>query len=196
MAIIDNDFFDANMTQLGLKQSFSPKEEALTQMISEASEWVENYLQRKVEQTTVIESLRGAGYDRLVLEHWPVLSLTSINWEDDNGTSGSVDLTKLRILKSGILEWKSPSGGPWYTYSSPWYPLNGPWLVCRTYTVTYTTGMNPIPQVIKRATALKVVDLFQPMYQGARDQRSIEFVSNIEVMISDLLEPYRRERLG
>lgn len=182
MPIIDNDYFGTNMTQLGVKQSFSPKEEQLEQLIIDASEWIEDYLRRKVVPVQMVETVRGRGFNKMILDHWPVTTLTSISYDDDNGTSGTVDLALVRTLPSGLLEWKKP--------------INGPWRRDRTYNITYTAGMNPIPATIKRATALKVVDLFQPMYQGARDQRSVEFVSNIEAMIVDLLEVHRRDRLG
>lgn len=182
MAIITSDFFNTHLEQLGLKASFSPKAEQLEELIAEASEWVENYLRRKVEQVTVVEVTRGRGFNRLVLDHWPVASITSIAWEDDSGASGTIDTTLVRSLPGGILEFKSD--------------LNGPWYRTRTYTVTYVAGMSPIPVTIKRATALKVVDLFTPQYQGARDQRSVELVTKAEEMIVDLLEPYRRDRIG
>lgn len=182
MAIITPDFFNTHMEQLGLKSTFSPKAEQLDELILEASEWVENYLRRKVEQGTVIEVIRGKGYNRLLLDQWPIASVASIVWDDDGGASGTVDPADVRILEGGILEFKNP--------------LNGPWYRSRTYTVTYTAGLNPIPSSIKRATALKVVDLFSPQYQGPREQRTVEMVSRLEEMIVDLLETYRRDRMG
>jgi hypothetical protein len=182
MAIIDNDYFNTHMTQLGLKETFSPKAESLTALINEASEWVNGYLRRQVEPADLVEDIRGRDRNRLILDHWPVLELTTIDWADDNGQTGSIDPDDVRALGHGVLEFKNVA--------------NGPWRPCRNYTIAYTAGMDPIPARIKRATALKVADLFSPQYQGARDQRSIEFVSKVEEMIIDLLEDYRRERIG
>jgi hypothetical protein len=182
MPLITSDFFNTHMEQLGLKSTFSPKAEQLDELIVEASEWVENYLRRKIEQGEVVEVIRGRGFNRLLLDQWPISAVSSIAYEDDSGASGTVDPADVRILPSGILEFKSPLDGPWYR--------------SRTYTVTYTAGVNPVPSNIKRATALKVVDLFTPQYQGPREQRSVELVSRLEEMIVDLLEPYRRDRLG
>lgn len=182
MAIITPDFFNTHMEQLGLKASFSPKAEQLDELIIEASEWVENYLRRKVEQGPVVEVLRGRGYNRLMLDHWPVTAVASIAYEDDSGASGTVDPADVRVHQNGILEFKTLSSGPWYR--------------SRTYTVTYTAGLNPVPSNIKKATALKVVDLFSPQYQGPREARAVEMVTKAEEMIVDLLEPYRRDRLG
>lgn len=184
MALIDETFFTTHMEQLGLKATFSPKEEQLDELIQEASEWVEDYLRRRIDPTEMTEVLRGRGYHRLLLDEWPITEIVSIDWADDGGSTGEIDPALVRILPHGAIEFLN--------FNRP----TGPWLPYRTYTIVYAVGMDPIPTVIKRATALKVVDLFSPMYQGARDTRLVEFVSNIQEMIVDLLEKYRRDRAG
>jgi hypothetical protein len=57
------------------------------------------------------------------------------------------------------------------------------------------TGFAEIPTNVQRATALKIAVLLQPQYQGPQE-REIFMVTNLEALIVDLLEPYRRERLG
>jgi hypothetical protein len=183
MTLIDSDYFEANMTQLGLKATFAPKDAVLDQLIEDASDWVVNYLRRVVEPTEIVETVKGKGFNRLILDQYPIISLTSVEYDDDSGPSGEVDTDNVRPLYNGMLEWKRP-------YS------HGPWRAGRTYTVTYTAGYAEIPSAIKRATAIKVVDLFSPQYQGARDARSVEQVTKLEELMVDLLEPYRRERIG
>lgn len=180
MAIIDVDYFNTNMNQLGLAAAFSPKAENLEQLILDASEWVQDYTRRIFEPTEVIEVIHGQGFRQLILENWPVIEVDSVDWEDTGSSSGTVDPDDYRVLPSGVLEFKR------------WEQ----WRTDRTYTVTYTTGYDPIPNVVKRATALKVVDLFSPQYQGPSDDRNVEFVSKIEVLIADLLEKYRRDRIA
>lgn len=180
--IITPDFFNSHMEQLGLKNTFSPKADQLSELITEASEWVENYCRRKIVSGQVVEVIRGRGYNRLLLDQWPITALTSITYEDDGGNAGTVDITLVRILDGGILEFKNVLHGPWYREV--------------TYTVTYTAGFVTVPTTIKRATALKVVDLFSPQYQGPRETRAVEIVTKAEEMIADLLEPYRRDRVG
>lgn len=180
MALIDVDYFNTNLTQLGLKSSFSPKAENLEQLILDASEWVEDYTRRIFEVTEVIEVVHGNGHRKLMLEHWPITEVDTIEWEDSGSGGGFVDEDDYRILAEGVLEWKGA-----YT-----------WRTDRVYTITYSAGYDPIPNVVKRATALKVVDLFSPQYQGPSDDRNVEFVSKIEVMIADLLEKYRRDRIA
>ena len=179
MALIDIDYFNQQMTTLGLKSAFTPQAAQLETLINEASEYVEGYCQRKF-GTSIVETLRGKGYRRLILGHYPINSLTSIAYESDsNGGTGTIPTTDVRILDGGMLEFKSESRT---------------WSKSVLYTVTYSLG-NTVPGPVKRATALKVVDLLAPMYQGPRDKQ-VELVSNVQEQIILLLEDYRRERLG
>lgn len=182
MALITADYFNQQMKTLGLKSTFTPEAEVLDTLIAEASAWIEDFCGRKFEAQSVTEVLRGRGYNRLVLDNYPINSITSIDWVDDSGATGTVATSDVRILDGGILEFKNPLDGPWYA--------------TRTYTVAYNTGFSTIPGPIKRATALKVVDLMQPMYSGAREARQVELISDIEGKVLDLVERYRRERLG
>lgn len=185
MTLIDETYFNDNMKQLGLKDTFAPKDGALDQLITDASDWVQNYLRRVIEPTEIVEVIRGKGYNRLILDQYPIISIATVTYDDDYGSnaSGEVDVDDIRPLLNGMVEWKKPFS-------------KGPWRAGRTYTVTYTAGYTEIPSAIKRATALKVVDLFSPQYQGARDTRSVEQVTKLEDLMIDLLEPYRRERIG
>lgn len=181
MPLIDTDYFNQQMVTLGLKESFTPKAETLSTLIAEASEWIEAECSRKFGQQEVIEDLRGKGYNRLILGQYPVSALNSITYYGEGEGTGTVDKTLVRVLdRSGMLEWKEPH--------------NGPWLKSRLYTVNYGLP-SPVPGPVKRATALKVVDLLAPQYQGPRE-RKIELVSNVQEQIILLIEPYRRERLG
>jgi hypothetical protein len=182
-SLITPAYFNAQMNTLGLKSSFTPTLENLDTLITEASDWVENYCDRKFELQDTVEVVRGPirSNRRLVLPDFPVNSVASIAWVDDNNTSGTEDATAVRILQGGVLEFKNST--------------TGAFLYERLYTVTYNTGFSTIPSNVQRATALKIADLLQPQYQGPQE-REIFMVSNIEGMIVDLLEPYRRERLG
>jgi hypothetical protein len=178
MALIDSDYFNQQMTTLGLKSAFTPQANQLDTLIAEASEWVEGYCQRKF-GTAVTDVVRGKGYRRLILGQYPIQSLTSINYVDDGNNSGTISTSDVRILDGGMLEFKDGSRT---------------WSKNHLYTVAYSLG-NTVPGPVKRATALKVVDLLAPMYQGPRD-KAVELVSNVQEQIVILLEDYRRERLG
>jgi hypothetical protein len=179
--LITAEYIQEQMATLGLKQSFAPSAYALETLITEASDWVENYCDRKFASASAYTESFGSGGNRLILDDFPVTVVNSIAWVNDLGTSGTVDPSLVRIRAGGIIEFKNPINGPWYRD--------------KFYTVGYVTGYDPVPSNVQRATALKVANLVQPQYQGPQD-REIFMISNIDQMIVDLLEPYRRERIG
>ena len=187
--LVTVEYFQEQMATLGLKSSFSPTAYALDTLIVEASDWVEGYTDRKFALQTVTESLYGPRriYSKLVLDNFPIVSITSVDWEDSLGMTGAIDVSRLRVRPGGVVEWKTGMAyGAMNT--GAWYPE-------LYYTVVYRTGYQTIPSNVQRATALKIANLIQPQYQGVQE-REIYMVSNIEGMIVDLLEPFRRERFG
>lgn len=185
--LITQEYFQQQMATLGLKQAFSPTAEALDTLITEASDWVEGYTDRKFELQDVTQTLNGpVRLDRrLLLDNYPVNSVASAYFEDPAGQTGALDVSNLRIRLGGILEWKPVVTG---VYGGYWYSD-------LLYTVNYNTGYAVIPSPVQRATALKVATLLQPQYQGPQE-REVFMVTNLEAMIIDLLEQYRRERFG
>lgn len=179
--LVTAEYIQEQMATLGLKQSFAPSAYALETLITEASDWVENYTDRIFAYSSAYTETFGSGGNRLILDQYPVNSVFSISWADESGETGTIDPSLVRARSGGIIEFKNP--------------INGPWYFGRFYTIGYMTGYQPIPSNVQRATALKVANLVQPQYQGPQD-REIFMVSNIDAMIVDLLEPYRRERLG
>lgn len=181
--LITAEYFQEQMATLGLKASFAPSAYMLDTLIIEASDWVQGYTDRKFELQSASQVLRGPNKysNKLILDDYPVTAVASVAYEEDSGTTGTVDPALLRILSGGILEFKNP--------------LYGPWRSDRTYTVNYTTGYASIPSNVQRATALKLANLVQPQYQGPQD-REVFMVTNLEQLIVDLLEPFRRERIG
>lgn len=179
--LITAEYFNENMATLGLKSSFSPSAYQLETLITEASDWVENYCDRIFASSSAYTYTNGSGGNRLILDEFPVTAVHSVAWVDETGQSGTIDPSLLRTLPGGIIEFKNPIYGPWYTG--------------RYYTVNYQTGYDPVPSNVQRATALKIANLLQPQYQGPQD-KEIFMVSNIDQMIVDMLEPYRRERIG
>lgn len=187
--LITAQYFNDQMATLGLKATFAVAGAYLDTLITEASDWVEGYCDRKFELQEVTEEIYGPkkGGRRLVADNYPVVSVTSAYWQDDLGYTGSLDVSRMRVLLGGIIEWKTPFAYG-SLYSGEWYPNV-------FYTITYQTGYATIPTNVQRATALKVANLMQPQYQGVQTQ-DVMMVSNIEALIVDLLEPFRRERLG
>lgn len=179
--LVTADYIQEQMATLGLKSSFSPTAYAMTTLITEASDWAENYCDRIFGSTSAYTEANGLGFNRLVLDYWPVTAIHSVSWADYSGQTGTHAAGDFRVRHGGIIEFKNPLNGPFYTE--------------RLYTVNYQTGYATIPSNVQRAVALKVANLVQPQYQGPQD-REVFMVTNLEQMIVDLLEPYRRERLG
>lgn len=180
--LIDNDYFNSQMTTLGLKSSFSPLADVLAVLIEEASEWVEAYCRRKFGSQTVTETHWGNSRGRIILGEYPVASIDSItvqNYRGDDITASSYTLAHVRILDGGILEL--------IDNSNVWY-------ADKRYTITYTIK-GPVPGPVKRATALKVVDLLDPMYFPGKT-KNVELITAVQEQMVTLLEDYRRERLG
>lgn len=187
--LITAEYFQEQMATLGLKSTFSPSAYVMDTLITEASDWVEAYCDRKFELQSVTETKYGPVRPdrRYVADYYPVVSVTSVYWDNEAGQNGSYDVASFRSRLGGIIEWKSalPSGA---MYAGYWYPDV-------FYTVTYVTGFDTIPSNVQRATALKIAVLLQPQYQGPQE-REVFMVTNLEALIIDLLEPFRRERLG
>lgn len=180
MTLIDLDYFTSQTTTLGLKSSFTPPADALTILIAEASEWVQNYCRRKFGSQSLTESHWGSGRGRLILNEFPVSSITSISAVDWRGSAATAPApSDVRITPGGMIELIDRSNL---------------WFEDRLYTVTYTLPA-AVPGTVKRATALKVVDLLDPMYFPGK-QKSAELVTSVQEQIVTLLEDYRRERIG
>lgn len=181
MSLIDNDYFNAQTTTLGLKTSFTPPADVLTVLIAEASDWVEMYCRRRFGAQTIVEQHWGNGRRRLILNEFPVASVTSITAVNNRGvaTTDAPDVADIRITSGGLLELIDGADE---------------WFKDRLYTVTYTLP-DPVPPIVKRATALKVVDLLDPMYFPGK-QKSAELVTSVQEQMVTLLEDYRRERIG
>jgi len=187
--LITAEYFQEQMATLGLKAAFAPSAYNLDTLIHEASDWVEGYCDRKFELQEVTEERYGPNRidKRFLADNYPVISVVSAYWEDDGGFTGSIDPSAFRVRLGGIIEWKN---NLWYggQYGNAFYPDV-------FYKITYTTGFADIPTNVQRATALKIATLLQPQYQGPQE-REIFMSTNIEALIVDLLETFRRERLG
>ena len=182
MSLIDNDYFNSQTTTLGLKSSFTPPADVLTVLIGEASDWVEAYCRRLFGAQSITEEHWGKGRSRLILNHYPVDEVTAISAVDLRGAAATdaPEVSDLRVRgASGILEWIDTASV---------------WREDRYYTIAYTLP-DPVPGPVKRATALKVVELLDPQYFPGRT-KSVELITNVQEQMVTLLEDYRRERIG
>lgn len=181
MALIDREYFDK--LPLGLTKQMQPYMESIDTFLETASEQVEMYCERKFALQTHVEQIWGTGRNKLMLDQYPVTGVTSISFEDDYGGNWTVDTNYVRFHPSGVLEWKFPIS-------------QGPWRRDRIYTVTYTAGFDPVPGPIKHATALWATELMRPNFGGPQPERPAELVPFTTETIGELLENYRRRRIG
>lgn len=182
MALIDIEYF--KRLPLGINEKAMPQATSLQEFIETASEQVERFCDRKFLSSQRVEDVYGSGEYRLMLDEWPVTALTTVTWVDADGQTGSVDVSLLRFRESGVVEWVDRANGPWYR--------------SRLYTVTYTAGyaLSEMPRPIKHAVALWATDLMRPSYAGPSRERPPELVPLTTEQITELLENYRRRRIG
>ena len=181
MALITREYFEK--LPLGLTKQMQPYMESLDLFIETASEQVEAFCERKFERQTHVDVVRGSGHQIMLTEQYPLVSVTSISYDDGYGGTWSVQPEYVRVHPSGQLEWKSPV-------------TNGPWRRDRIYTVTYVAGYDPIPGPIQHATALWVTDLLRPNFAGPSPERPAELVPFTDETIGRLLDNYIRRRIG
>lgn len=182
MALIDYEYF--MRLPLGLNSKAMPPRESIEEFIATASDQVELFCDRKFLSSSRTEEVRGSGLNELLLDEWPVTALTSIDWVDSSGTTGTVDVSLVRFSESGVLRWINSTNGPWYEDY--------------TYTVVYVAGyaLADIPRPVKHAVALWTSDLMRPSFAGPSRERPPELVPLTTEQIGELLENFRRRRIG
>lgn len=181
MALIDREYFDK--LPLGLTKQMQPYMESIDMFLQTASDQVEAYCERKFELQTHIETIWGSGTNKIFVDQYPLASVEEVTYEDDFGGIYTVDTNYIRFHPSGILEWK--------------YPMTqGPFYRSRIYTVTYTAGFDPVPGPVKHAAALWATELMRPNFAGPTPERPAELVPFTTEQIGELLENYRRRRIG
>lgn len=182
MALIDVEYF--KRLPLGINEKAMPPIESLQEFIETASEQVELFCDRKFLSSSRVEKVRGTDRTELLLDEWPMTALASVAWIDTSGTTGTTDTSLLDFNTSGVVSFKNVADGPWYS--------------SRLYTVTYTAGYTAetMPRPLKHAVALWVTDLMRPSFGGVSSQRPPEFVPLTSEQIEDLLDNFRRRRIG
>lgn len=181
-ALIDVEYF--KRLPLGVNEKSLPALESLQEFIETASEQVERFCDRRFLSAERTEKVWGSDHNELLLDEWPVTALTSVDWVDTSGVTGSVDVSTLRFKSSGVVEFISR--------------VNGPWRTDRLYTVVYVAGytMETMPKPVKHAVALWASDLMRPSYAGPSRERPPELVPLTTEQIGELLENFRRRRIG
>ena len=176
MALIDIDYF--RRSPYG-KVIDNLSAEVLEEFIDEASEYVEDYLDRSIIIRPWTERIIGKRDWTIILNQYPVVSLTGVSFERANGEVGTLPTNAFLVhAEAGIIEMIDKSDY-----------FRGDTM----YVISYTAGYATVPGPIKRATALQTLQLLRPMYGDATVLQP-ELVS--EELIVNLLEKYRRKRIN
>jgi hypothetical protein len=151
----------------------------IEETIDEASQYVEDYLDRSITEKAYTERIVGRRSYTVILDNYPITGLVSVSYERINGEVGTFDTSRFLIhAESGIIEMIDKSD--WFREDS-------------LYSIAYTAGYTVVPGPVKRATALQTIQLLRPMYGDAMIELP-ELVS--EELITNLLEKYRRKRIA
>ena len=181
MGLIDIDYF--RQQPLGNKAIMNMQSDILQEAIDEASEYLEDYMDRKILSQSYTERIMGNGRYTLILDNMPITALTNVGYDgyygDTPGTHSTGDF--LIHAEAGIIEWINKM----YTFRRD-----------RIYTVQYTAGYAEVPGPVKRAVALQTVQILRPMYGGATQGGDVDVVPFADEMIVNLVEKYRRKRLS
>ncbi len=176
MALIDIDYFRRQPYGKALDNLSA---EVTEEAISDASDYVEDYLDRSISLRTYTERIIGRRDWTILLNQYPITSLVSVSFERANGEVGTFDTSAFLVhAESGIIEMINKADY-----------FRGDTM----YVITYTAGYAEIPGPIKRAVALQTIQLLRPMYSDAMAELP-ELVS--EDLIVNLLEKYRRKRIA
>lgn len=148
---------------LNISLSDTDNDDILNQLIGAASEAVETYCNRKFARTVYTEYHDGRGDARLVLDHRPVVSVTSVH-DDLNRTFGadSLILSDDYIVRelAGIIELLRSAAT--FSSSSAFFSDGQ-----RSVKVVYEAGYATIPEDVAHACIILTAALYHRGKQGA-----------------------------
>lgn len=184
MALIDKTYLKSTPLPIKDAQWNLIGDNQLDVVIDEASEFVEDYLDRHIESAYYTERVRGADRPFLILEEYPITELTSVEARDMSEQVTSYDPESFIIhADAGMIEWVNKATN---VFSSQ-----------RTYVVNYTAGYYPVPGPIRKATALQAVEMLQPIFRRTNtNMTSTDMIPETTEQFVELLEKYRRKRIG
>lgn len=155
----------------------------LEEIVGAAGDFLEDYLDTKIAEAEYSERIPGPGAATLILNYYPVISVEAVVEIDEIENTIDHDLNAFVVHNgAGIIEWKDKVSN-WFTKA-------------RVYRVDYTAGYDPIPPVLKLATAYQAYEMLQPMLRGSRDMQPVDFVPGTSEKFVELTEKYRRKRIG
>lgn len=157
--------------------------EQLEIAIADASQHVQDYLERDIEELEYIERIQGTGRSKMMVNNYPLTAITEVTATDVFGNEQVYGSDAFLVnSRAGIIEWVD-------RYRNEWFRD-------KLWTIEYTAGYVTIPGPVKQATALVTIQMLQPMFRGGTNFASVELIDESNEHIVDLLERYRRVRIG
>lgn len=190
MAYLTIDEFKAMPLPVTDKQWDKITDPQIQKTLDAATTAVERWLDRKLELADYVQQIWGSGRTSIVLENYPVTELTSVTSTDMWGTIHGYDTTVFLLnSQAGILTFLKNSLPNPFLQNNAFY---------RDYlwTISYTAGFSSIPEDVKFATAFQAVDMLDPLFRGGVNMSQLSLVNNVNEKIVDLLDPYKRKRMG
>lgn len=152
-------------------------------VIGFATEHLEDYMDRSISIGTYVSKLWGSSGWLQLMPVYPIVDLVSVTAYDSYHNPTSYDLTDFWIdHEAGIIEWYNKNRYK-FTKSSRWV-------------FEYTAGYAVTPGPVKHAVALQTVKMLQPLFRGGSNFTEVELITEIDEQIVELLDPYKRRRIG
>jgi hypothetical protein len=158
-------------------------DDQLAIVIGFASDHLEDYMDRRIATGNYVTKLWGSGGWLQLLPVYPVVAVNYVTSYDayHNPTSYSIDDFWVDN-EAGILEWYNKNRYK-FTRSSRWL-------------FDYEAGFATTPGPVKHAAALQTVKMLQPLFRGGTNFTEIELITELDEQIVELLDPYKRRRIG
>jgi uncharacterized phiE125 gp8 family phage protein len=152
-------------------------------IIEYASQAIMDYVDLGIASAYYTDTVSGMGRSSVVLDQYPVQSLHSVTSYNQAGTSLSLMLGDFAVDSSaGIIYFRDRSRNAFYHNYG--------------YEIHYRAGWDIIPGPIKHAVALQAVQMLQPMFRGGQNFTETKLIDGINEEIVDLVEKYKRKRIG
>lgn len=157
-------------------------DDQLALVIENASEHLEDYMDRKINIARYVERKRGSNQFKQLLENWPVTEVHAVTSYAVNGTPTGHNVGLFTTAESGIVEWLDRTR---YKFGRD-----------LTWIFDYSAGYSEVPKPIKHATYLQTLKMLQPIFRGGAQFTEVELVSELDEQVAELCERYRRARFS
>ena len=151
--------------------------------IEYASQNIMDYVDLGIASAYYTERIPGSGTATLMLDQYPLLEVVSVT-----------QLNRLNAAQGWTLDYfVVDTGGGMITWADR---TRYAFYKDYDYSVYYRAGWLTIPGPIKHAVALQTIQMLQPMFRGGQNFTEIKLIDGVNEEIVDLLEKYKRKRIG